>query len=191
MTLLRRIIAEKRLALVSAGILVVSAALVYTLGVLPQRVGIAAATTRADVASQALVTGEAELGAARARLDGKSHADEELEQFYRRVLPQDLAGARSITYPRLAALADQMGLTLERRTSDRDQEDESELGRLRTTLLLAGEYANIRQFIEALETSPEFLVIDEVVLTQREEVDDSSLALTLGVSTYYRAENGA
>ena len=191
MTLLRRIIAEKRLALALVGILVVAAALVYTLGVLPQRVGIVAATTRADVASQSLVTGEAELGAARARLDGKSHADEELEQFYRRVLPQDLAGARSITYPRLAALADQMGLTLERRTSDRGQEDESELGRLRTTLLLAGEYANIREFIETLETSPEFLVIDEVVLTQREEVDDSSLALTLGVSTYYRAENGA
>ncbi len=189
MTPMRRIFVEKRVALVFVGILALAlaAALVYGGGVLPQRRGIAVAQVRAEAAARGLATGETELAVARARRDGKSHADDELEQFYRRVLPQDLAGARSITYPRLAALASEIGLNLERRTSDRGQEDESELGRLRTTMLLAGEYADVRHFIEALETAPEFLVIDEIVLTQREDDDESSLALTLGVSTYYRA----
>ena len=58
-------------------------------------------------------------------------------------------------------------------------------------MLLAGEYENIRRFIEALETAPEFLVIEEVVLSQRQEASDSELVLTLGLSTYYVSESGA
>ena len=45
-------------------------------------------------------------------------------------------------------------------------------------------------FIESLETAPDFLVIEEIVLSQREALDDSSLVLTLGVSTYYRSGDG-
>lgn len=182
-----RMVAEKRLPLAAVAVLVLSAALVHVGGRYPQRARLQAAEMRAAEAARAVVVRQAELEAVQRQLAGKRQADVELEQFYGRILPQDLAGARSITYPRLAALADEMGLALERRTSERGREEESELGRLRTTLLLAGEYGGIRRFIEALETAPEFLVIDEIVLTQREDDDDASLALTIGISTYYRA----
>ena len=188
MTPIRRIVVDKRLALTVIGGLVLADALLYGVGVYPQRAGVARAEGRARMAAREVVTGQAALGTARARLDGKTRAKDELQQFYDRVLPQDLAAARSITYPRLAALAGQMGLVLERRTADRDRDEDSELARLRTTMLLAGEYGNVRRFIEALETAPEFLVIEEIVLSQREEVDDASL--TLGVATYYRTAEG-
>lgn len=190
MSLMKRIFAEKRVALVVVGALVGANVLVYGLGVYPQRARVIAAEQRAQVAARDAVNGEATLTAVRTQLEDKTRADGELRQFYDRVLPRDLAGARGITYPRLAALADEMGLVLERRTSDRDQDEESELGRLRTTLSLAGAYGNIRRFIEALETAPEFLVIEEVVLSQREDVGEASLVLTLAISTYYRLGEG-
>ena len=123
-------------------------------------------------------------------MDGKTQADAELRTFYDEVLPQGLVGARGITYPRLAALAKRSNLVMERRSSAPDEEEDRRLGRLRTTMLLAGEYRSIRRFIHELETSAEFIVIEEILVNQREDVG-SPLVLTLGVSTYYRTESGA
>ena len=190
MSLVRRIVAEKRVALVAVTGLLLADILLYGGAVYPLQSGVVSARARAGIAASDLATQEAARSLARGRLEVKNHADAELQQFYEHVLPQGLAGARSITYPRLAALAGRMGLVLERRTSDRDQDDDSGLGRLRTTMLLRGEYGSIRRFIEALETAPDFLVIEEIVLSQREALDDSSLVLTLGVSTYYRSGDG-
>jgi hypothetical protein len=50
---------------------------------------------------------------------------------------------------------------------------------------LAGSYANIRDFIHAIESSPEFVVIDGVGLTEGVQNSDA-LRLTLQLSTYYR-----
>ena len=58
------------------------------------------------------------------------------------------------------------------------------LARLRTRVVLAGEYEDIRQFIYELETAPEFILIEEVILSQG-DASDEALVLTLGVSTYY------
>ena len=54
-------------------------------------------------------------------------------------------------------------------------------------MVLAGAYRDIREFIYRLETAPEFILIEEVLLTQVSETDEA-LVLTLGVSTYYREE---
>ena len=48
------------------------------------------------------------------------------------------------------------------------------------------EYEDIRRFIYELETAPEFILIEEVVLSQGDESEEA-LVLTLGVSTYYLA----
>ena len=37
------------------------------------------------------------------------------------------------------------------------------------TLSLSGDYANIRRFIHQLETAPEFLVLESVIVTQTQE----------------------
>ena len=116
----------------------------------------------------------------------KDSADSELQRFYTDVLPVDLAGARSISSPFLVRLAEDANLVLERRTSVSERERESRLARLRTTMVLAGEYEDIRQFIYELETAPEFILIEEVILSQGDESDEE-IVLTLGVSTYYWA----
>ena len=55
---------------------------------------------------------------------------------------------------------------------------------------LQGGYENLRQFIYELERSPEFVIIDDVMLA--ESGRGEALMLTLDLSTYYRARpNGA
>ena len=191
MNLVGRVLSEKRLAAGAVGIVLLVDVLLFGLAVRPLRAGVTQARARAAAAAERLAAAAAARAAARARQEARERAGAQLRRFYDEVLPQDLAAARAITYPRLAALAARSGLALERRTSASDGDDGDRLGRLRTNMLLAGEYENIRRFIEALETAPAFLVIEEVVLSQRQEASDSELVLTLGLSTYYVAESGA
>ena len=73
---------------------------------------------------------------------------------------------------------------MERRASVPDREDDSLLARLQVTMLLRGAYRDIRGFIHAIETAPEFLIIDEVALRQGDEAEAGEV-LGLGLSTYY------
>ena len=53
--------------------------------------------------------------------------------------------------------------------------------------MLVGDYRNIRRFIHDLETSPEFLVLENVALSQGQE-RDQRLNVMVKVATYFRAE---
>ena len=56
--------------------------------------------------------------------------------------------------------------------------------------MLEGDYESLRQLLYELETTPEFLIVDDVGVTQPEA--NKPLTLTLDVSTYYRlGANGA
>jgi len=171
-------------------VVVVAAGALYILAVYPLEIRVAEVRQRQMTAAQSLVAAQRNYQAARATMEGKSAASEQLERFYGEILPQNLAGARDITYVRLATLASASNLVMERRSSASEQERNSDLARLRITMLLAGEWSDIRQFISAVEDAPEFIVIQDIVLSQSEEAD-ASLVLALGVSTYYRAETGA
>jgi Tfp pilus assembly protein PilO len=50
---------------------------------------------------------------------------------------------------------------------------------------LMGNYADVRDFIHEIESSPEFVVIDEINLAEGSQ-GDSMLRLTLQLSTYFR-----
>ena len=160
----------------------------YTFAVYPWTLRVATARERAEVASHRLVVSLETLGVARATMAAKDRVEADLLEFYGRMLPQDLASARGLTYPLLSALARQSNLQLERRGSTSEEDEDRAIGRLRTTMLLAGDYRDIRRFLYELETSPAFIVIEEVVLSQGNEAG-SSLTLALGVSTYYRSRS--
>ncbi len=49
----------------------------------------------------------------------------------------------------------------------------------------AGSYGEIRRFIHALETAPEFVVVDNVQLAEGRDSGDG-VQLTLAMSTFYR-----
>ena len=79
-------------------------------------------------------------------------------------------------------------LKLERETSDPKRERDSDLVKFTYTASLSGDYRNIRRFIHELETRPEFLVLENVELSQS-EAEGRGLNVNLQIATYYRAVN--
>ena len=190
MTLLKRIVLEKRTLITIVAMILAVDVLLYAFAVYPWSNKVVRAETRAVQAAAQLGLLRANYAAANQTSENKINADSQLERFYSEVLPVDLAGARRISYPLLVKLAEDTNLVLERRRSVSETIRESLLARLRTTMVLAGAYEDIRQFIYELETAPEFILIEEVILSPADGSDEE-LVLTLGVSTYYWVEPDA
>lgn len=184
MTLLTRILREKRTLISIVAMILTIDVLLYVFAVYPWSNRVSRAETRAAQAESQLVQARSHHAAVSRSSENKSSADSQLRHFYADVLPVDLAGARSISSPFLVMLAEDTNLVLERQTSLPERERGSLLARLRTTMVLAGEYEDIRRFIYELETAPEFILIEEVILSQGDKAEQD-LVLTLGVATYF------
>jgi len=189
MELLRRIFVEKRLAITIVIVAVVVDIALYALVVFPWSVALTNARTRAEVAGTALIVAEQTLERARATVNGKLEADRELQTFYREMLPSDLSNARGITFARLEEAAALNNLLMERRSSSTDREEGSRLARLQMTMFLKGDYRDMRRFLFELETADDFIVIEEISLSQDNAAENTE-SLTLGLATYYWTDNG-
>lgn len=186
-SLLRRAAAEHRRLLLALAVACVVNVLAYTLLVYPLSQRVANVEQRDQAAEQVLAQARTEYARASSTLTGKALASAELATFYGDVLPQDLAGARRLTYLRLARLARGSNLQSERTSYDPTIETGSTLTRLQIQMVLSGAYADIRDFVYQLETAPEFVVIDNVQL-EEDGNEDGSLVVTLDLSTYYQDE---
>jgi Tfp pilus assembly protein PilO len=186
MTLRRRILVEKRATIVPLVAAIVINVAVYAFVVYPLGVKSAGAATRAERAAATLKAAETDLAAARALVAGTSRADEELATFYGKVLPSDMSSARRLTDGALPDLARKANVRFAERHTEVDENaaKSSGLGRMTSHVLLQGEYENFRQFIYDLESAPEFVIIDDVELSQAET--GKPLTLTVQLSTYYR-----
>jgi Tfp pilus assembly protein PilO len=185
LSLVRRTAAEHRRLLIGLGVAVLLNAVVYVAVVSPLSDRVANVTESERTAEQSLSQARVEHGEASGVLTGKSRASAELTTFYNEVLPRDLAGARRLTYLRLAQLARESDLEYRRATYAPVVESGSTLTRLQIQLILEGTYADMRAFIYQLETSREFVVIDNVQLAEGAD-DGGSLVVTLDLSTYFR-----
>jgi hypothetical protein len=185
-TLVRRVIAENRKPLIWLGVGLVVNILLYAFGVYPLSQSVANVTQRNETAARDLAAARAENSQASGALTGKDRAVSELATFYTSVLPQDLAGARRLTHLRLAQLARMHNLTYGRASSEPIADKDSKLVQLRTELTLAGSYGGVRSFLHSLETAPEFVVIDNVALTESADAGDR-VELALLLSTYFRS----
>jgi len=183
--LVRRAVAEHRRLILGLGVAFALNALVYALVVYPLSERVANVAERERAAEQALAQAKAEHDKASGTLTGKSRAAAELTTFYQDVLPQDLTGARRLTYLRLARLARDSGLDYQRASYAPVVETDSTLTRLQIQLVLSGPYPDMRTFIYQLETAPEFVVIDNVYLAEGAD-ESGSLVVTLDLSTYFR-----
>lgn len=188
MTLLRRVMREHRNAVVplatALGVnIVLYAAVVYPLA---QRV--ANIEQRDRTAEEQLLAAQREHAQAAGTLTGKDRAAAELTTFYTDILPSDLAGARRLTHLRLAQLARESNLKFLHASFEPVVERNRTLTRLKIEMLLSGSYMDMRAFIHQLETSPEFVVIDNVELGEGNE--GGPLNVTLHLSTYYRGAAG-
>ena len=191
MTLLKRILTEKRAVVFPLLFALLVNVAVYALVVYPLNRRAAGAVDRAAKAAEALRAAERDQAAAQSLVAGKARAEEELATFYDRVLPADYVSARRMTYTQLPALARKSEFGYQSGSSEVDLSIKSgRIGRLHSRMVLQGDYQSFRRFIYEVESSPEFLIIDSVTLTQTEAA--KPLLATLEVSTYYRTRtNGS
>jgi len=192
MSLLRRAVSEHRGVLVPLAIALAINIGVYALAVYPLGVKSATVVDRAAAAARERQSAERDMASAEALVTGKAKADQELATFYQKVLPSSLDEARRMTYARLPELARKADMRFDERHADVDPqlEKSSQLGRVRTRMVLEGGYDNVRRFLYELETTPEFIIVDDVSLGQSDP--SKPVTVTLEVSTYYRqGRNGA
>ena len=185
MTLVRRVLAEKRgLIYPLVGAVLVNAALFIAV-VYPLSLKVANGERDAQAAASAHRSAQAEFDEARATASGKVTADAELKKFYSAVLPPDQSAARRIVSAKVDTMASAANLKQGNSGVEPSQERGSQLGKLTATVVLSGEYRNIRRFIHDLETAPEFLIIENVALSQGSE-RDRGLSVIVKVATYFR-----
>ena len=187
----RRLFAEKRGWIVQLGVVFLANIGVYGLAVYPLSVRVARAETRVERAAVELAAAQRDSASALAAETARDRATDALEQFYAGVLPHDLAAASRVTYLRLAQMGRKLNLRVQRRSYEsEDPERDSKLGRLKISMTLTGDYESMREFIYELEADSEFVVIEDIVLSEGAEVN-APLTLTLTLATYYPAEQAA
>lgn len=186
--LLARIARDHRRILVPLVVLALVNVALYTLAVYPLSLKVGSSVRRTAIAGDQLRAAGREADAVHATLARTEQAEGDLAHFYKDVLPSDVSGARRLTYARLAALADSHNLTIERRTYAVDETYKGRLERLEIAMTLSGDYSDIREFIYAVETAPEFVVIEDVGLAAGAKAD-AGLTVGLRLATYFRGED--
>lgn len=180
-----RVIREhRRVLLPLAAVLIINLVVLITV-VLPLRRAVESGDSRARASATALAAAAEDLRSAEALRDGQGQATKDLERFYKDVLPADVSAARRLTNLKLGQMVRQHDVNFQRGSSTPESSRDSELERLKITFSLSGDWEDIRMLIHDIETGPDFVVIDNVML--QEGADSSApLALTLDLSTYYR-----
>lgn len=189
MTLARRVFQEKRrLIYPLIGAVAINAAL-YGAVIYPLSLKVANGERDAQAAASARAAAGADYEEARATVTGKDAADAELKKFYSAVLPPDQPAARRVLYGKIDTLATQTGVRRGQETYEPTHARGSNLGKLTANVLLFGDYRSIRSFIFELETAPEFLVLENITLSQG-KTGDQGLNVVLKVATYFRSTEG-
>ena len=186
-TLMQRVMREHRRAVVPLAIALAANVVLYAAVVYPLSQRVANIEQRDRTAQNELRAAQRDYAQASGTLTGKDRASAELVTFYKDVLPAELSGARRLTHLRLSQLARESDLKFLHATFDAKVERGHTLTRLQIEMALSGNYDDMRAFIHQLETAPEFVVIDNIELSQG--ANGGPLVVTLHLSTYYRDEN--
>jgi Tfp pilus assembly protein PilO len=181
-----RVVSENRRLLVALGTLLAINIGVLVALVLPLRASVATGGARAQQSSRALADARAELSAAEATRDGQAQATRDLDRFYREVLPADVSAAQRLTHSKLSLLARSHDVVFLQSSTAPETSRDSALERLVVNYSLTGDWEDVQQFIHAIETLPEFVVIDNLALSEGGEAN-APLSLVLTASTYYLA----
>jgi len=180
-----RVIADHRRWLVPAGAVLAINLVVLVAVVLPLRQSVESGDARANASAQALREATADLKNAEATRDGQGQASLDLERFYSEVLPTDFTTARRITHLKMSQLARPHDVAMESGTGSPESMRDSALERLAFSYALVGDWDDIRQMIYDIETGADFVVIENVGLSEGADPSDG-LSLQLELSTYYR-----
>jgi len=188
-TLWRRILRERRRVVVPLALLLAANVAATALLALPLQRRVS--TGAADVlqAQADLAAARREAAEARAAHQGTRGADEDLRTLYETILPRGFDGAVQVTGFWLNRVAERAGVRFERGQYDPGRLEDSGLERMTAQATLTGGYDGVRRFLHAVESAPEFVIIDRVELAQPNDQNEGSLELLLDVSTYYRTRD--
>ncbi len=172
-----------RIALVLVAMLLVNAA-VSALWVRPKVARYRELTSLSSPQAQVVKTREKDVtqkeayrgGLEKARDDMKRLATDVLSTKQRRMIAVQLE---------IEKLVKQFGITIDKRDYQTDEVDNGALERFAVVVPLTGGYSNLRKFIQAVESSDNFLVIERVGLGTGKSTDVIELNITL--ATYFIA----
>jgi Tfp pilus assembly protein PilO len=181
----RRILTDNRHLLWPLAVAVIANAALLVLVLYPLSQKVSGGEIQAESAAAQLDAARKDYAAARATVTGKETADKALRQFYSSVLPPDFSDARR-SLVKVDQLLARSNLRNEGSRMRPVELRDSHLAKMGIVVDCSGNYADVRRFIHALETSPEFLVIENVELTQEAE-GKTALKVTVQIATYYRA----
>lgn len=186
MSLVRRVFKERRALVLPLMVFLLANVAVLALGVFPLARSVAG-LKEGEVEALAARGQALKLEtAAKAALQSKDRAETELRQFYGQILPADVQAASQLTYSWLDRVARESGVEFARSTFKEDEMRESRLKRWTAKAKLVGDYANVRKFLYAVETAEEFVIIEEVGLSQIEATRGGELLeLELSLATYF------
>ena len=186
MSLVRRVFKERRALVLPAVVFLLANVAVLALGVFPLErsvAGLKEGEVEALAARGQALKVEA---AAKAAQQSRDRAEGELRKFYGQILPADVQAASQLTYSWLDRVAKESGVEFARSTFKEDEMRESRLTRWTAKAKLVGDYANVRKFLYAVETAEEFVIIEEVGLSQFEATRGGELLeLELSLATYF------
>jgi len=182
---LARIMREHRAALMPLGVVLALNIVALVAVVLPLSRTVATSEQRAEAAAREQALAAGEFKQAEAVREGKARATRDLQTFYDQVLPSNVTVARRMLQLKLQVQAREHNVYHDRSSTSEQELADSNLRMLTLQTVLSGDYDNIRALIYDLETSPDFLVIDQVLLGEGQSSSDP-LSLSLAVSTYYR-----
>jgi hypothetical protein len=186
LTLARRVFEEKRRLFYPLIAVLALNAVLFAAVVYPLSTKVSNAEEEAQLAARASTAARREIESARRTVAGKAAADAELGKFYGTVLPPDQSAARRITFLNIFQLAKKANVKWKDAAFDDEPEADTTLGKLTTTIAVSGQYRDIRRFIHELETAPEFLILENVALSQG-STGATDLNLIVKVSTYFQA----
>jgi Tfp pilus assembly protein PilO len=180
-----RIFFEHRRAVVPLAVVFGISVLALIVLVLPLSQRVESAEQRAVAAERQLSRAEADYKQAEVLRAAKAKATADLDKFYQEVLPTNVGAARRILQLKLRQQAAAHGVQYTGGATIEEQLRDSSLLRLTMTMTLIGSYENIRDFIYEIETSPEFVVIENLSLSEAPR-GETGLEVSLAVATYYR-----
>lgn len=190
--LARRVFTERRGVVLPLLVFLIVNIALLALAVLPLRTAVASAEEDSQAARHELNLARAEDKRAHDARARKEQADVELKKFYAEILPHSFSGARGLITSWAKKTADASNLRYNSGEFQQKQERDSRLVRVSGNVILSGDYANIRRFLYALETAPEFVIVDNVALQQSSlgltgagQRANTAINLELSVATYF------
>jgi Tfp pilus assembly protein PilO len=188
MRLWRRVYKERRRVMLPLVVLLAVDAAMLTLAVLPLAQSVSRLEADAQTAETNLLQARLLERQAKDALASRGRADQELSRFYVDILPGNPTAARKmISF--VERTAGETGLVFRRSNQPESAElEDSQLARMSVKITLLGGYTSIRQFLHAIEIAPEFVVIEQVGLSEAADLrsaESGQLEVTLDVATYY------